>query len=207
MKLFEIKKTKKDLPIIEKIYTWEKNTYVKQDLYIIGISIIIFIFLVGSMILAESEEEEDIPTIEYHVPNNNYNLIDIDSIIIDKAKKYNLDPLLIKSIISHESKFKIYATGAANDLGLMQVLDINMTKKELLDPFNPHNNIEAGSRYLYYCFKKYGNTKKALSCYNMGLNGNYNSIYVYNVCTEYKKMKKKFSQERFKQGRFKKNCL
>lgn len=103
--------------------------------------------------------------------------------IIDKAsKKHNVPASLIKAVIWKESKFDPNVTGAAGEIGLMQIMPgavedwkkgtkTNKTpsKKEL---FNPELNIEIGSWYLAWTGKHWENYKSKLilqiSEYNAG---------------------------------------
>jgi soluble lytic murein transglycosylase-like protein len=156
------------------------------------LSLSVFLFLTGYLLGSHSDESNESPILKnIKVPKEEIKyptrVSPLQHVIYIKSKKYNLDPKLIKSIISHESRWKKYAKGKSNDLGLMQVLTINMTNKERLKPYDYENNVEAGARYLSKCIRKYGENNMAISCYNTGLNGRYNPKYVEAVLSYYRK--------------------
>lgn len=108
----------------------------------------------------------------------------------DSSEKYGIEANLIHAIILHESKGRVYAKGDAGEFGLMQILPANLNDKELLNPFEPENNIEAGTRYLKKCFDRYKNMDRAISCYNMGINSKFrNEAYTNNVKLYYEKLR------------------
>lgn len=110
----------------------------------------------------------------------------------EAGKRHSIDPDLIHAVILHESKGRVYAKGDAGEFGLMQVLPANMVESELVNPFEPELNIEAGTRYLKKCMNRYKKMDKAISCYNMGLNSKfYNEGYLNNVKFYYTKLKEK----------------
>jgi membrane-bound lytic murein transglycosylase C len=87
--------------------------------------------------------------------------------VIAAANRYNLEPALIYGIIETESSFNPYAVSPANAYGLMQVVpatagkDVyNLIKKRSDEPtketlFQPENNIDIGSAYLYILQTRY----------------------------------------------------
>jgi soluble lytic murein transglycosylase-like protein len=107
--------------------------------------------------------------------------------IIYEAQKYDINPFLIASQANLESTWNPNAKGAANDIGLLQVVDKtgreiarklgykNFSPEMLKDPMT---NIEFSAYYLDYC---YDQTKKyikndtanhdwlALASYNRGV--------------------------------------
>jgi hypothetical protein len=94
-----------------------------------------------------------------------------DKYIMDAAKKYNLDPNLIRAVVKQESHFDPNVTSSAGAGGLMQLMP--GTFKGLEGPghdvFDPKTNIDAGSKYLAELQKKYnGDLDKMLAGYNGG---------------------------------------
>jgi Transglycosylase SLT domain len=88
------------------------------------------------------------------------------------AKKYDVDPDIIASIIQAESFGYTYAIGNDGEMGLMQ-LDPNKHPKEFkanyYEIFNPEVNIDLGTSILKdYLVEFHGNYKKAVEAYNSG---------------------------------------
>jgi len=100
----------------------------------------------------------------------------IQDTLIDLCTEYEVDPVLILSVIKHESEFKSNSVNKNNkngsvDYGLMQINNINNEKLkyelEITDLLNPEQNIHAGIYMLSEYLKKY-ELHEALICYNMG---------------------------------------
>lgn len=104
-----------------------------------------------------------------------------DEFIKVAARRYDLDPALIKAVIWQESKFKPWVRGAAGEIGLMQVREpaarewadaeklLQFNHEEITDP---QKNILCGSFYLAKVMKRYRQTDNpipyALADYNAG---------------------------------------
>ncbi|WP_088042525.1 lytic transglycosylase domain-containing protein [Bacillus sp. EAC] len=94
---------------------------------------------------------------------------DFDEIINEMAKKYDVDPKLIQSIIKQESGFNPNAVSHAGAKGLMQIMPFNFESYGITNPFDPKQNIEAGTRMIKSHLTKYnGNIELALAAYNAG---------------------------------------
>lgn len=98
-------------------------------------------------------------------------------IVEDFSGKYNIDPLLVLSIIREESRFDSEARSPAGALGLMQLMPQTAyrlnTKLKLginssHDIFNVKNNLHAGIYYLSHLMKEFGSYAYALAVYNAG---------------------------------------
>ena len=94
------------------------------------------------------------------------------------AKQYNVDELLIYSIIKIESNFNEKANSSANAIGLMQLMQNTATElsNEINDRDISNNelyeaeiNIELGTYYFSCLLEKYNNTGLALCAYNAGM--------------------------------------
>jgi len=92
-----------------------------------------------------------------------------DSIIAQSAQKYGVDADLIKAVIQTESSGNPRAVSRAGAMGLMQLMPANATDAGVTDPFDPGQNIDAGTQQLSTLLTKYdGNLDLALSAYNAG---------------------------------------
>ncbi|GAB1420856.1 transglycosylase SLT domain-containing protein [Anaerolineales bacterium] len=99
-------------------------------------------------------------------------------IVLDVATRYNMDPLLIFSLIRHESLFNTYATAAAGEKGLTQVipgtaeyiaLELNWPDYQHADLFRPYAGIEFGAFFLSEQLNRFNNNAiAALAGYNAG---------------------------------------
>lgn len=97
-----------------------------------------------------------------------------DSIIMDKSKKYGVNPNWVKALIKTESGFNPTAVSSADTpaMGLMQLikgtaqgLGVPGTKAYL---FVPENNIDVGTKYYAQLHSKYNDYIKAAGAYNVG---------------------------------------
>ena len=98
------------------------------------------------------------------------------------SKEYDIDPLLIYSIIKTESNFNEKAVSSSNAKGLMQLMDstaIEISNNlnimyETNNIFDVEKNILFGIRYYYELLQTYNNNMLlALAAYNAGI-GNVN---------------------------------
>lgn len=91
----------------------------------------------------------------------------------DCAEKYNLDQLLIYSIIKIESNFNVAATSRSNAKGLMQLMEntaLDVSEQSDIDLYDPETNIELGTHYFSILLKKYNyQLGIALAAYNAGM--------------------------------------
>jgi soluble lytic murein transglycosylase len=104
-----------------------------------------------------------------------------DRQILVAARRYGLDPALIKAVIWQESRFDARARGKAGEIGLMQVREdaaFEWADAERVRAFaherilDPETNILCGSFYLSKLLKRYDRTDNpvpyALADYNAG---------------------------------------
>ena len=95
---------------------------------------------------------------------------EIDEIIQKTATQYGLEPALVKAVISVESRGNSQAVSPAGAQGLMQLMPKTAADLGVTDPFDPAQNIKAGTRYLSQLLDRYqGNLKLALAAYNWGM--------------------------------------
>ncbi|MBF0118706.1 MAG: lytic transglycosylase domain-containing protein [Desulfobacterales bacterium] len=95
---------------------------------------------------------------------------DVKEIISQAANDFNLDPHLIASIVKTESNFDQDSVSPKGAMGLMQLMPKTAEELGVQNPYNPKENIIAGSRYLKSLLDKYdGNLKLSLAAYNWGM--------------------------------------
>lgn len=115
------------------------------------------------------------------------------------ARKYSVDPLLVKAVIQAESNFDCLAVSSKGAKGLMQLMPETIHDMQVKDPFNPAENIEGGTHYLRQMLNTFeGDLPLALAAYNAGPQivrklGRIPSIpetrgYVRNVLNTYQKL-------------------
>jgi len=91
-----------------------------------------------------------------------------DRYIDDAAKKYGVEFTLIKAVIKAESNFDRWAVSPKGARGLMQIMPENFKKLGLYNPFNPRQNIMAGTQYLKEMMNRFDNLSLAIAAYNAG---------------------------------------
>jgi len=85
------------------------------------------------------------------------------------ARRYQLDPPLIKAIIHTESDFNSRAVSRRGAQGLMQLMPETARDLHVVNPFNPRENIDGGTRYMRYLMDSFkGDLILSLAAYNAG---------------------------------------
>jgi soluble lytic murein transglycosylase-like protein len=91
------------------------------------------------------------------------------SLILEAACRYEVEPEIIKAIIMAESGFNPKAVSKVGARGLMQLMPRTARSLGVEDSFKPAHNIDGGVRYFKHLLDKYdGEIKLALAAYNAG---------------------------------------
>ena len=90
-------------------------------------------------------------------------------IILEAARRYHIDPAMIKAIIFAESGFNARAVSKKGARGLMQLMPGTAKALGVNDSFHPEQNINAGVMYFKQLLERFeGDFKLALAAYNAG---------------------------------------
>ncbi|HXW62302.1 MAG TPA: lytic transglycosylase domain-containing protein [Candidatus Acidoferrales bacterium] len=93
----------------------------------------------------------------------------MDRIVREAAERNNLDPALVKAVISTESGWDPNAVSPKGAVGLMQLIPETAQRYGVNNSFDPAQNIEGGSRYLKALLVRYkGDLTRSLAAYNAG---------------------------------------
>jgi soluble lytic murein transglycosylase-like protein len=117
--------------------------------------------------------KDAIPVAEVHVSMDKFLAIPpylaYDDIIEEAAKTFDVDSELIHAVIATESAFNPLAVSRVGAQGLMQLMPALQAELGVDDPFNPRQNIMAGTQYLKQLIASHrGNIELALASYNAG---------------------------------------
>jgi soluble lytic murein transglycosylase-like protein len=93
----------------------------------------------------------------------------LDRIVRDAAARHNMDPALVKAVISTESGWNSQAVSRKGAVGLMQLIPGTAQRFGVGNPFDPAQNVEGGTTYLKSLLDRYNNDlPKTLAAYNAG---------------------------------------
>jgi soluble lytic murein transglycosylase-like protein len=96
----------------------------------------------------------------------------LDDYVRQTAERYQVDPLLVRSVIQIESNYNPAAVSPKGAQGLMQLMPQTARRFAVKNAFSPWENIDGGVRYLKYLLDLYGDRDApetlALAAYNAG---------------------------------------
>jgi soluble lytic murein transglycosylase-like protein len=123
------------------------------------------VLLVGAMIAATP-----IPTKSDFEGRARYSRQELRRAISFYAKRYRLDPSLLRAVIKVESDFRPHVISRKGAVGLMQLTPDTAATLKVADIHDPLQNIRGGAKQLRHLLNFYeGDVPVALAAYNAGV--------------------------------------
>ncbi len=117
----------------------------------------------SKVIIGDGEAPKNVPALT-DKENNAY-----DNLISRHARTHGIDPRLVKAVMIAESRGNPNAVSRKGAQGLMQIMPDTGRSIDLRHPFDPSENIEAGTIYLKRLYRRFtGNMELILAAYNAG---------------------------------------
>lgn len=110
------------------------------------------------------EREKSVVLKDIKIPNTDY-----DKLIHEYSRAHGVDPSLVKAIVMAESNFNPLAVSPKGAQGLMQLMPDTARLVNVENPFDPHENIKGGIKYLKMLDEIFkGDLELILAAYNAG---------------------------------------
>jgi soluble lytic murein transglycosylase-like protein len=94
---------------------------------------------------------------------------EIGQIIDDGARRSGLDSVLVRAVVRKESSYNSCATSPKGAQGLMQLMPSVQAQFGVTKPYDPWQNVDAGTKLLKQLLGQYGgDLPRALGAYNAG---------------------------------------
>jgi soluble lytic murein transglycosylase-like protein len=93
---------------------------------------------------------------------------DVRGLVAEAARNFDVNPLLVDSVIQVESNYNPFAVSPKGAQGLMQLMPSTAQRFGVTDSFDPKQNIEAGVRYLKFLQDTFQDDRLAIAAYNAG---------------------------------------
>lgn len=111
-----------------------------------------------------------VPTGQDFEGHPRYSAQEIRRAIMFYAKRYRLDPALLRAVIKVESDFRPDAVSRKGAVGLMQLMPDTAATLRVSDIHDPLQNIRGGAKQLRHLLNVYeGQLSLALAAYNAGI--------------------------------------
>ncbi len=95
--------------------------------------------------------------------------MEIQRLAREASERHGLEPALVLAVCKAESAFDSLAVSRAGAQGVMQLMPATARSLGVTNSFDPHQNIDGGTRYLKSLMQRYrNNTTLALAAYNAG---------------------------------------
>jgi hypothetical protein len=93
----------------------------------------------------------------------------LHALVHSASSSYSVDEKLVSSVIDAESHGDPNAVSRVGAQGLMQLMPGTAAMYRVVNPFDPYQNVDAGTRYLHDLLHRYkGNVRLAVAAYNAG---------------------------------------
>ncbi len=94
---------------------------------------------------------------------------ELDKLVLESSQQEGVKEELIRGVIAEESGARPCAVSWKGAQGLMQLMPATSELFGVKDPFDPHQNVQAGTKLLKQLLTKYNNdVSLALAAYNAG---------------------------------------
>jgi soluble lytic murein transglycosylase-like protein len=94
---------------------------------------------------------------------------DLSRIVLRVAEEVDVSPQLLHAVIAVESAYDVRAVSPKGAQGLMQLMPATAQRFGVSDPFDPHENVRGGARYLKALMEQFkGDINLTLAAYNAG---------------------------------------
>ncbi|MGH7256281.1 MAG: lytic transglycosylase domain-containing protein [Nitrospirales bacterium] len=96
---------------------------------------------------------------------------EVDRLVARHSQDHRLHPALLRAVMKAESDFNPTAVSRAGAVGLMQLMPATAARLNVVNPYDPEENVRGGAQYLRYLLDLFeGNLTLALAAYNAGEN-------------------------------------
>lgn len=92
----------------------------------------------------------------------------VDDLITQYSLQNGVDPDFARRVVNQESRGHANAVSPKGAQGLMQLMPGTAKQLGVTDPFDVHQNLNAGTKYLRQQLDEFGDPKLALAAYNAG---------------------------------------
>jgi hypothetical protein len=91
-----------------------------------------------------------------------------DPVILRAARESGIDHALVKAVIAVESAFNRFARSHKGAQGLMQLMPETGRRYGVVNPYDPWQNVSAGTRHLRDLLDEFKDLRLSLAAYNAG---------------------------------------